>query len=318
VDFNMTDFENFNKQTSFGGYWFTWTDGTVATAIDTVYGNSSLTAFDAPGMSFYDSVGNLNREVLPAGHTGDTTTTALRFGYKLGNRSLSCGTACVYPPFVGFGCGFRTNSQTLDLTGAAGIAFWAKADSAPSVVSATVTTIDTADPAAENYSQKFSLDTTWKLYTLKLVATDSFKLPDYVVVKKPFLRASVKGIAFSFNLGDNASHPVNAMRIDDLVIQKWKYVEPPIPEDTIPIAIRTVASSDRRFGVLKTGDGWRVRLPSIYAGQHGRVEALDAKGRVIAMAPFEARAHEVTLRLAARSAARNTIHFRVIASKPGR
>ncbi|MEO7426701.1 MAG: hypothetical protein ABI036_16040 [Fibrobacteria bacterium] len=318
VDFNMTDFENFNNQTSFGGYWATWTDQGSATAIDTIYGNSILTAYGSSGSSLYDSVGNPNREVRPVGHTGDTTTSGLRFGYQLGNRSLSCGAACVYPPYVGFGCGFKPYSgDTLDFTGAAGIAFWAKADSAPLVVGVSVTAIDTADPNAPSYSQNFSLDTTWRLYTIKLVASDSFKLPSYAT-QKPFLRSRVKGIAFGFSLADNAAHPANAMWIDDLVIQKWKYVEPPVPEDTIPIAIRALAASDRRFGVLKTGDGWRVRLPSIYAGQHGRVEALDAMGRVIAMAPFEAQASEVNLRLAARSATRNTIHFRVIASKSAR
>lgn len=318
ADYVMNDFDSFSKNTNLGGYWFSFTDNGSATAIDTIFGNSSLTAWDAPDQFTFDTLGNLNRNVFPQGHGGDSTDNALRFGFKLGDRMLSCGGTCTYPAYVGFGLSFKS-SDTVDLSAAAGVAFWAKADTAPLTFNVSINTRDTTTGAAE-YSQTFKLDTTWKLYVIKLVVSDSFKQPDWSP-KKPFVASRATGMGFGMNAGDNALHKTNAMWIDDLVIQKWKYVEPEIPVDTTPIpdAIFSKAKhQDRRFGIQWAESGLRVRLPSSYEGQSGRVQALDSRGRILSESSFHAQSKEVTLPLASRNAGLGSLHFRVIAEKANR
>jgi hypothetical protein len=311
ADFILADF-NGSASTFFGGATFPFTDNNTATQIDTVFGNSVLTAFGSLTESAFDSLGNLNPMVYPLGHSGDSTDRALRFGFILGDRNLSCGASCEYPGYVGFTTSLRS-FDTLDMSGSAGLAFWAKADSTSLTFNVSVATRDTTTGAAE-YAQSFTVDTAWKLCVIKLEASADFAQPSWSPAK-PFVASLATGIAIGVNAGDNAARPANALWIDNLMLQKWKYVEPIIVDLPTGGLLAHSKRQDLRFGLIRTGNGLRVRLPSLYGGKSGRVQAIDMSGRVIGEVPFQASSTEVEFASPSQSYATGGIHFRVLTSR---
>lgn len=291
ADYVMSDFEAGMLDTPLWGYWYVFTDRNTATAVDTVYGNSFLTTFDSTGFPLFDTLGFPDAKTFPPGYN-ESSTRALRFGYSLGDRKLSCGAACLYEPYVGFGVGFTTRFDTLDLTGATGIAFWAKADSAPLVMNVSVATKDSVATAAD-YAKRISVDTAWKRFVIPLAAGPDFLQPTWSP-KKPFRPSQVKGMGFGISRGENTGHPANAVTIDDLTILGWKFVEPDIVID--PSSTRRSAMPGAlRLTVTREGGRAHIRLPARYAGMRGEVEAVDASGRVRARQSFGATMSEVTL-----------------------
>lgn len=312
ADFILADF-NGSASTYFGGATYSFTDNGSATQIDTVFGNSVLTAFGSFTESTYDSLGNLNPKIYPVGHGGDSTNRALRFGFILGDRKLSCETSCEYPAYVGFTTGLRSY-DTLDMSGSAGLAFWAKADSAPLTFNFSVATRDTTTGAAE-YAQSFTVDTAWKLCVIKLEASADFKQPSWSPAK-PFVASRATGVAVGVNAGDNPTRLTNALWIDNLMLQKWKYVEPVVVEPPSDGLLARSKPQDRRFGLIRNGNGLRVRLPAIYAGKSGRIQAIDMRGQVIGEVPFRSHSTEVEFASASRIYETGAIHFRVLTAGP--
>jgi hypothetical protein len=288
TDYIMSDFETASLSTPLWGFWYTFTDVNSATAVDTVMGNSYLTSFDEFGQPLLDSLFMPDARTFPPGYS-EFSTRALRFAYVLGNRRLSCGDSCTYAPYVGFGIGFSTQAEYLDLTGSPGIAFWAKAESAPLVMEVSVATVDTAT-GAPDYSMRLAVDTTWKRYTIPLAAGPGFAQPDWGP-RKPFDITKVKGMGFGINRGTNPDDTANAVLIDDLTILDWIYVEP-----VDPASVRQgAAASAMRLAIRREGGRVLVRLPSQYSGRTGEVEAVDASGRVRARQAFGAAMQEVAL-----------------------
>lgn len=301
-DYVVTDFESGQLNTPLNGYWYVFTDRNSATPVDTVFGNSVLTSFDEGGFPFYDSLGNPDPRTFPAGH-GDGSTRALRFAYQLGDRRLSCGESCTYAPYVGFGLGFSTLADTVDLTGAAGIAFWAKAEKAPLVLNVSVGTRDTSTTAPD-YSQRFVLDTAWKRCTIELKASEAFKQPAYGP-RKPFNPTVVKSMNFGVNRGENDSLPENALHLDDLVILAWSWVDP----TAIPRRPARAGSAPK-LALSWAGSLVRIRLPEAWAGKPGQVQAVDAAGRILGRAAFGPAMHEVALDVG--RTARQGVRFRIL------
>jgi hypothetical protein len=291
TDYVMSDFETATLSTPLWGFWYTFTDRNSATEVDTVYGNSYLTSFDSTGQPLLDSLFMPDVRSFPPGYS-EFSTRALRFAYVLGDRKLSCGAACTYEPYVGFGIGFSTQVEYLDLTGSPGIAFWAKAESAPVVMDVSVGTVDTSTAAigAPDYSMLVTVDTVWKQYVIPLVAGPDFAQPAWGP-RKPFDATKVKGMNFGINRGANPEDTINAVLIDDLSILDWTYVEP-----VDPSSIRKAsAASAMRLAIRREGGRVLVRLPDQYAGRSGVVEAVDASGRVRARQAFGAAIREIAL-----------------------
>jgi hypothetical protein len=234
VDTNNTviaDFESNLQSTMWNGYWYHFDDANSVSAADsTLYGNSVITSLDSLGNPFYDTSGYYDKRTYPLGHTGEADSHSSRMAFKLGDRLLSCGAACSYQPYVGWGLvltTYRFNpADTFDLTGATAISFWAKSDTDTVTVDYSLFIRDTSN--APDYSQAIKIGPQWTKYTISLnPATTKLQQPTWAA-KKPFDLRHVAGMGFGFNRGENSKFPTNGMSIDDITIENWKYVEPPI------------------------------------------------------------------------------------------
>lgn len=310
-EYMMSDFESGQiLGTPLNGYWYNYTDKNTATAIDTVYGNSRITSFDSSGFPFTDSMGYYDARTFPVGRAGDSGTHSLRIAYALGDRKLSCGAACSYDPYIGFGMRFTTNADTLDLTGATAITFWAKSEDSTVVVDVSVGTRDTTTGASD-YSQSFTIGKEWKQYEILLVTSAVFKQPAWAA-RKPFDPKVATGVNFGISLGANPGRPENGILVDDLAVRNWVYVDP----NTIPDALVRRAASDYGGGVRSRPieGGLRISLPEAYGMKRGRIEAVDAGGRVLGSSVFSPRMAEVDLLLPqGRSSGR--IMLRIVAKR---
>lgn len=267
-DWIVNDFELGTLSTPMNGFWYFFTDRNSATPIDTIYGNSSVTSVDESGFPFYDTVTfEPSVRTFPPGHDS-TSMRALKFGYVLGDRPLSCGEACTYAPYVGFGLGFSTMTSSLDFSTSGGIAFWARAEKDSIVVNVSIGAEDTTLDAPD-YAQRFVVDTTWKRYTINLVASTDFKQPTWGP-RKPFNAAMVKSMNFGVSRGENSLVTENALLIDDLVVIGWEYVDPTSVRRPVAGRAATRVELQGRKGSL------RYLVP----GRQGKRMAVDISGRV--------------------------------------
>jgi hypothetical protein len=242
--------------TPWGGYWFQYNDSRSYSATDsTLMGNSyfrfadSLTGDPLPNDTI---TGAYNPLSFPVDRSGDTTLHSYHMGFALSSRKLSCGTACSYDAYIGWGINFNYKlppDDTLDLTGSTGISFWAKADTDTVTVSFSVSTLDSA-----GYSQEFHIGPTWAKYTCKLVASADFKQPSYVT-QKPFNPTLATGIGWNFNRGANAKHPTNGIIMDDVFIEHWTEY-PPYEDAVRPVSRNSAAHAGWRLQV----QGSQIRL----------------------------------------------------------
>lgn len=247
TNYIMTDFEGSPLGTPLGGFWFFYTDMNTATVIDTVFGNSRITSLDSSLQPLYDSAYNYDVKTFPAGRTGEPGSRALRFAFELGDRPLSCGEACTYEPYVGFGMAFSWMPDTVDLTGATAISFWAKSEGDTVVTNVSLTLKDTISGSAD-YAQIFKISgPEWKQYTMKLEPSEDLKQPDWAVAK-PFNLAHAAGLGFNVNRGQNPVDTAGAIQIDDIVIENWQYHYP--DNDAIRSRPRTAAGRG----------GWRLQI----------------------------------------------------------
>lgn len=268
ADWIVNDFEMGTLSTPMNGFWYFFTDRNSATEIDTVMGNSSITSISESGTPFYDTVTfEPDARTFPPGRDS-TTKRALKFGYTLGDRRLGCGALCTYDPYVGFGLGFSTMTNTLDFSTSGGIAFWARAEKDSIIVNVSIGAEDTT-VGAPDYSQRFKIDTVWKRYVINLVASDDFKQPAWGP-RKPFNATLVKSMNFGVNRGENSVVTENALLVDDLVVIGWEYVDPSSVRR--PLAGRAAARMDF------SRSGGRVRY--LVPGQAGKGLTVDISGRV--------------------------------------
>jgi hypothetical protein len=266
ADWIVNDFETGTLSTPMNGFWYFFTDRNSPTVVDTVMGNSTLTSVDEFGFPFVDSLGQPDPRTFPPGRDS-SSTRSLKFGYALGDRPLSCGTSCTYAPYVGFGFGFSTITNTLDFSTSGGIAFWARAEKDSIIMNVSVSAEDTTT-GAPDYSQRFVIDTTWKRYTIQLVASEVFKQPNYGP-RKPFNATLVKAMNFGVNKQENPTVTQNALFLDDLVVIGWEYVDPSSVRR--PVAGRAGTRMD-----LGRGGRIRYRIP----GLQGKGLTVDAAGRI--------------------------------------
>lgn len=257
-NFVLANFEQNMQSTQWNGYWFNYTDKYTPSAADsTVMGNSTLTSLDSNGYPFYDTAGYYDARTYPIGRTGETDSHSYHMAFALGDRKLGCGTGCSYDPYVGWGLNFTTYQaaphDTVDLTGATAISWWAKSDSDTVTVSFTVSTHDTT-PNSADYAQTFKIGPTWAKYTCNLVPSADFKQPSYAA-HKPFDPRYVFGIGWGFNRGQNSKKPTDGIDLDDIVIEHWTDIPP--ESDAIRAASRAAAA---RAGWRLQVQGSQIRL----------------------------------------------------------
>lgn len=221
----MSDFEGDEPlRTPLQGYWYFGDDRYTGTSNDMIPGNSAITSFDYLGNPLRDSSGGYDTASFPLGRGGEPGSRSLRFAYALGTRRLSCGGSCTYDPFVDAGLVFANAPDTLDLTGATAISFWARSDSDTVYAQVAWGTRDSLADAPD-YARIFAIGPEWRKYSLRPEPSEDFKQPERGA-RKPFMPSQSYGLIFGVNRGLNSAAPVNALRIDDVAIEGWAYPEP--------------------------------------------------------------------------------------------
>ena len=261
---------------------------------DSIRGNSRLTTFKVHE--------DLDSSLWVPGRN-EASWAALQLGYQLGTVMLGCGTDCEYAPHVGLALQFSQSFDSLDLTGATHITFWAKGRDSLTVNVSVGLRDSVAAPAS--YSQTFVIDTTWTKYSIELKASDVFALPSWVTPYE-FDVARANSIAFGITKADNPNHPENAFYLDDIEIVNWVY--------TPATGIFKQSRNSRVHGLQArfTGDIARVRLPSALLGKTGIIEALDVSGRKVGQAAFGPQAMDISFSVPGASAKPAGLYFRAV------
>lgn len=281
VNYLVSDFEGNVDGTTHNGGVHSWTDNGETAFEDTaLFGNSRITSVDSFGQYFMDTLGYLP-ESFPLGREGLPNTRSKRMGFALGDRKLSCGGTCSYDPHVGWVVNFTYSHpetyNTFDLTGATAISFWAKSDSDTVTFTFSLGIKDTL-VSGPDYGAVMKVGPVWKKYTVPLNSV-FLSHPGWGAVKD-FNLKMVSGFSFGFNKGQNATRPTNGMSIDDIYIDNWQYVPPPIPEpepEPEPISIRKGLRAASMRGKAPMQDhGPRIH----FITPDGRKLPLDASGRI--------------------------------------
>ncbi len=291
--FRIIDFESNQVQSILHAYGGTYTDNGETANDSVTSGNSILTTFQ-----FHDDPDSL---YWVPGYS-DSSSYAFKLGYQLGTVLLGCGTGCTYPPHVGVN--FRFFTDSMDLSTATHLTFWAKADDSLKVDVTVGMREENPDP---RYSQLFVIDTAWKKYSIELKPSADFALPSWAP-ERPFNVAAVEAIGFSISKGNNPDTIGNALYIDDIEIVNWEYIPPDIDVKTRGQALRRGA---RNLEARIAGGIAYVRIPERLAGRTGIVEAMDAQGRKLGQAAFGPQVSEVGLKLPGAGTSGAGLYFRL-------
>ncbi len=213
---------------------------------------------------------------------GNASARSLKFGFTLGTKKPSCGTNCTYNPGVGMGVNIA-----LDITGATGISFWAKAD-APAKLALGVGTSDIKDNG--NYAKVIPVTTAWAKYT---VTFSELTQPSWAA-KFPFAAAKFTSIGWGVSKDDNAAMTTDAVYLDNVVIEGW--TAPVEPDGIAAKAVRGISRYQR------DGRGITVVFGATESSLAGVLEAVDGSGRAHARVSFAQGAREAFLPLDAGSA----------------
>lgn len=201
---------------------------------------------------------------------------SLKFGFTLGTVRPSCGGTCTYAPGLGMGINIP-----LELSGATGISFWAKAD-APTKVVFHVATLGVKDNG--HHAKLLSLTTSWTKYTVTLA---ELAQPSWAA-KVAFNQAEFTGLGWGVSKQDNSAMGAGAVYLDHVVIEGWA---PPVE----PIAILSAARSGAGMRWSRTASGLQIRLGA--DARPGSVSAVDGKGRSLGRVGFPAGARSAFLPL---------------------
>lgn len=293
--FTIIDFESRQIQSTLSVYGGAFADNSELAPDTVTYGNSMLTTFS--GHEDPDS------SLWVQGYR-EESSSALQMGYQLGTVRLGCGEDCTYAPHVGIAIGFSPEYDPIELTGATHITFWAKGRDSLTM-SVSIGMRDSVTSPAD-YSQSFTIDTTWKKYSIKLEPSVDFKLPTWVP-QIPFDVVRVNSISFGINKDENPNHLDNALFLDDVEIVNWELSY-----------VSGIFKHGRNAGQVHglrarlSGDVAYVRLPSSLFGKSGVIEAMDATGRKIGQTAFGPQAQDVSLTVPGASAKSAGLFFRAI------
>jgi hypothetical protein len=297
----VSDFEDQTNKNALGGFWFYVDDKGGG-------GNSKITSGDTtqyPPIFSATSFGEPAQGI--AGFSG-------RMAYTFGTVKPTCGTDCTYSNEVTFGTNVEQilNFAPLDITGATGISFWAKA-TPPVTVSIIYLAKDITDKNDYSWQRAaVPVTSTWTRYVANFTGATGivFKGAYGMGKDKAPTVSQTQGWNFAIQKDSNPGVTSGELLLDDLYIQGWK--------DPNSAAIRQAPRSDMAKALRASADGKTLRygVPAAYRNVSGAVAAVDLSGKTVAKAAFAKGQESVTLDLQGRAA--STVFLRVFTGTEAR
>ena len=219
ADALMDDFEGGTNQNKFGSYWYFYDDHTDG-------GTSKVTSATPTGTAelLFDPAVSIGAD--------EKGGKAAKITYQMGPAALSCGTACEFGQYVGFGADFTPDKKALDLTGATKITYKAKAEAPTTVVIEVATTPVTSQAAPQKFATHqvtHNITTSWKTYEISLsetALTNPLKQPSWAKPPVPFDPKFVEKIAWKVSM-DAATNPLKGtILIDSVLIKNYTWANP--------------------------------------------------------------------------------------------
>lgn len=282
----VSDFEDQTNKNSLGGFWFYVDDKGGG-------GNSKVTSGDTteyPPIFSATSFGEPSQGII--GYSG-------RMAYTFGTVKPTCGTDCTYSNEVTFGTNVEqiVGVAPLDITGATGISFWAKA-TPPVTISIIYLAKDITDKNDYSWQRAaVPVTSTWTRYVANFTGATGivFKGAYGMGKDKAPTLSQTQGWNFAIQKESNPGVTSGELLLDDLYIQGWK--------DPNAAAIRTASRPNLSKALRATADGNSLRfsVPEAYRNVSGTVAAVDLSGKTVAKAAFAKGQERVSLSLQGRS-----------------
>lgn len=272
----VADFELGREFNNITGFWYYVDDSGNQ-------GNSKIVSGDT---SFKPPIWNSESVVAP-GNAGSKYAAKLAFTF--GDKQLSCGPTCSYPPEVMIGTDIRVEGDSsIDLTGATKLTFFAKAQPALSMMFIYVSS-DITD--FSYFRRPILIGTEWREYTVLMSPTTGLASPGWgqSMGKTPNF-AAAKAFNFTLSKGANSSVTSGTLFLDDLKLHGWQP----------PSSVRPQARSrmSRALQAIAAGQDLKFRIPEAYRAVEGTLLATDLSGRTLAQASFAKGQEQVTLQVA--------------------
>lgn len=229
--------------------------------------------------------------------------------YILGTVKPSCGGTCTYSNEVTFGTNLEPIiGLPLDITGATGISFWAKA-TPPVKVSIIFLTKDIKDYSWAR--AEVAITGEWKRHTANFSGTTGivFKSTYGTGKDKPLTLSQLESLNFAIQKDSNPGSGQGVLLLDDLVIHGWKSPFTAIGNDAR-------ASRTKALRAAIGGQSLRFAVPEAYRNLAGTVAAVDLSGKTVARAAFAKGQESVSLDLKQRST--STVFLRVFTGSEAR
>lgn len=286
----VADFDLQTNRNNISGFWFYVDDKGSG-------GNSKITSGDTleqPPIFSSTSFGDPATGIV--GYSG-------RMAYEFGTVKPACGAGCTYSNEVTFGTNVEPvlNTTQLDITGATGISFWAKA-TPPVTISIIFLAKDITDYSWQRASVPAT--STWTRYVANFSGTTGivFKGTYGQGKDKAPTLSKLQGFNFALQKDSNPGVTAGELLLDNLTIQGWKDPN---------AAIRNVSRSSLSQALRASADGKSLRfsVPEAYRNTTGTVAALNLSGKTVAKADFVKGQENVSLNLQGHSSA--TLFLRV-------
>lgn len=290
-DFLLSDWEDRLSDHTLNGSWSFITDQDSQGESKVISGDTLTAPASIDSNSFAPGYGGSNH--------------ALKMGFILGALRPVCGDSCTYDPEVAVEAtlGSDTASQ-VDLTGATGFSFYAKADK-PMKIRFTVSTPEVLDYAY--YGSNLDITTDWALYTVAIDSSAAFSQPDWRETPVSFNPTAVTGIAYLVSKENNAMTE-GTLFLDDIKIVNW----------TKPVSLAFKARArhgGRAAGMAMPAAGLlKVAVPGEFRKTAGVVEVFSAAGVRVAAGAFRMGADRVELKVGNAAGMGGPLAFRVRAA----
>lgn len=242
----IDDFEAGSNQNKFMGYSYFYADAADQGTSKVISSKPGATASEL----LFDPTLSID--------AGYNSTKALKLQFQYGtNKPVSCGGTCSYGQMVGFGTQLIAGTdpigagegKTLDMTGATGITFWAKASVAMKVrVEITTTTVkDYAFHRGE-----VTVGTAWAQQVVMLTpGLGGINQPSWTTAPLVFDPAKVQKLQFQVSADDNATLTAGTLWLDNIQVSGYSWV----PASACIPCVGTVPGTGALLSDLEPGPG---------------------------------------------------------------
>ena len=198
-------------------------------------------------------------------------------------------------------------ANQVDLTGATGFSFYAKADK-PMKIRFFVITPEVMDYAY--YGSNLDITTDWKLYTVTIDSSATFAQPDWREAAVSFNRTAISGITFQASKENNAFTD-GTLFLDDIKVVNWA-------KPVVSVAFKARSNSGARLsGLVLPGAGLlKVAVPEKFRKADGVIDAFSASGAKVASGSFRKGDKQVEMKVRNAAALRGPVAIRVRAAGP--